>query len=122
MFDDLDSRPQPTHTHPHREAQAEQERAWTPMPAAADATDRRPLRGDPTRLITAAAVLRAGDAERIFGTRFPGEYIMIGLARLLEALAYKMQEHVDLGHGVVSAASEIAEHALAYVPRDDAQP
>ena len=49
---------------------------------------------------------------------FPGEYVMISIARLLDALAYKVQEHVDLGYGVMSAATEIAEHVLAYVPRD----
>ena len=83
-----------------------------------DPTDRRPLQGDPVRLMAAAAVLRAADAEQIFGARFPGEYVMISIARLLDALAYKVQEHVDLGYGVMSAATEIAEHVLAYVPRD----
>jgi hypothetical protein len=81
-------------------------------------TGSRPLQGDPNRLMAAAAVLRGADAEQIFGTRFPGEYVMIGIARLLDALAYKIQEHADLGYGVVSAASEISEHVLAYVPRD----
>jgi hypothetical protein len=91
------------------------------MAAAADLTNRWPLHGDPMRLTTAAAVLRAGDAEQIFGTRFPGEYVMTSVARLLEALAHKIHQHVDLGHDVVSAATEIAEHAIAYVPRDRAQ-
>jgi hypothetical protein len=81
-------------------------------------TGSRPLQGDPDRLMAAAAVLRGADAEHIFGARFPGEYVMIGIARLLDALAYKIQAHADLGYGVVSAASEIAEHVLAYVPRD----
>ena len=46
-----------------------------------DPTNRWPLHGDPTRLVAAAAVLRAGDAEQIFGARFPGEFVMSSLAR-----------------------------------------
>ena len=88
------------------------------MTSAVDPTNRWPLHGDPTRLIAAAAVLRAGDAEQIFGTRFPGEFVMTGVARLLEVLADRIHEHVDLGHDLASAATEIAEHVLAYVPRD----
>jgi len=44
---------------------------------------------------------------------------MTGVARLLEAVAFKIREHVDLGYEVVSAATEIAEHALDHVPRDE---
>jgi len=89
------------------------------MTAAAELTNRRPLHGDPSRFMAAAAVLRAGDAEQIFGTRFPGEYVMISVARLLDAIANKIRHHADLGYEVVSAATELAEHALAYVPRDE---
>ena len=85
------------------------------MIAAANLTNRWPLQGDPTRLTAAAAVLRAGDVDRIFGTRFPGEYVLIAVARLLDSLAYKIHERVDVGHEVVSAATEIAEHVLAHV-------
>ena len=92
------------------------------MAAAKEFTNRWPLHGDPMRLSAAAAVLRAGDAEKIFGTRFPGEYVMTSIARLLEALAYKIREDVDLGYEVVSAASELAEHALVYVPGDETRP
>jgi hypothetical protein len=105
MFDDPDYR----------------QRTRSPVTSAVDPTNRWPLHGDPTRLIAAAAALRAGDAEQIFGTRYPGEYVMTNVARLLEALATKIHEHVDLGHDVVSAATELAEHALAYVPRDRAE-
>jgi hypothetical protein len=69
-------------------------------------------------MYAAAAVLRAGNAEQTFGTRFPGEYVMTGAARLLETLARKIHEHVDLGHEVVAAATDIAEHVLAYVSTD----
>ena len=88
------------------------------MTAAAEFTNRWPLHGDPSRFMAAAAVLRAGDAEQIFGTRYPGEYVMTGVARLLEAVAARIRERVDLGHEVVSAATEIAEHALDFLPRD----
>jgi hypothetical protein len=92
------------------------------MTDAADTTNRWPLRGDPTRLTAAAARLRASDAEQIFGARFPGEFVLAGVARLLEAVADDLREHVDLGQAVVSAATEVAEHVLAYVPRGGAQP
>jgi hypothetical protein len=88
------------------------------MTPTTDLTNHWPLRGDPTRLYAAAAVLRGGDAERIFGASFPGEYVMASVARLLEALAFKTREDVDLGHEVVSAATDIAEHVLAYVSTD----
>ena len=86
-----------------------------------DLRDHRPLHGDPTRLSAAAAVLRAGDAAQIFGKRFPGEFVMLGVAQLLEAVAARLQEHVDPGHAVVSAATGLAEHVLAYVPTDGRQ-
>jgi hypothetical protein len=88
------------------------------MTTPIDSTNHWPLHGDPTRLSAAAAVLRTVDAEQVFGTRFPGEYVMASVARLLETLAYKIHEHVELGHDVVSAATDIAEHVLAYVPMD----
>ena len=74
-----------------------------------------PCAATPPGSAAAAAALRAGDAEQIFGTRFPGEYVMAGVARLLDAVANKIHGRVDLGHDVVSAATEVAEHALAYV-------
>src|SRR3712207_3788478 len=121
MFDDPDYVRRPTRAHLYRAPLNGQEPAWIPMTSPDDRGNHRPLHGDPTRLIAAAAVLRAGDAEQIFGLRFPGEYVMTSVARLLEAIAHEIGERVDLGHDVVSAASEIAEHALAYVPRNGAQ-
>jgi hypothetical protein len=91
------------------------------MTTVEEFTNRWPLQGDPLRFTAAAAALRASDAEQIFGTKFPGEYVMSSVARLLEALAYKMREHVDLGYEVVSAATELAEHALAYLPKDESR-
>ena len=57
------------------------------MTTPTELTNHWPLHGDPTRMYAAAAVLRAGNAEQIFGTRFPGEYVMAGVARLLETVA-----------------------------------
>ena len=119
MFDDPDYRPRPARVRSHRAAPAGQDRVRAPMTAAPEFTNRWPLHGDPLRFTAAAAVLRAGDAEQIFGTRFPGEYVMISVARLLDALANKIRQHADLGYEVVSAATELAEHALTYVPRDE---
>jgi hypothetical protein len=108
VFDDPDYRPRSARAVPGGGGPD-----WTEL------TNRRPLHGDPLRFTAAAAVLRAGDPEQVFGTRFPGEYVMTSVARLLEALAHKIREHADLGYEVVTAASELAEHALAYVPRDE---
>jgi len=92
------------------------------MTDATDRTHRRPLHGDPTRLAAAAALLRSSDAEQVFGTRFPGEFVLVGIARLLDAVARDLREHVEVGPAVVSAATEVAEHVLAYVPKGGAQP
>ena len=119
MFDDPDYRPRAARVRPHSAAPAGRDRVRAPMTTAAEFTNRWPLHGDPLRFMAAAAALRAGDAERIFGTRYPGEYVLTGVARLLEAVAAKIREHVDLGHEVVSAATEIAEHALDFLPRDE---
>jgi hypothetical protein len=82
-----------------------------------DFTNRWAIRGDPARLMEAAEALRATRAEQIFGARFPGEYVMSGIARLLDSLAREMRDNDTLSHDVVSAAAEISEHVLAYIPK-----
>lgn len=82
----------------------------------ADSTGRWALRGDPALLTEAATALRVARAEQIFGDRFPGEYVMSGIARLLEAIAREMRDKDSLSHGVVSAASDISAHVLRYLP------
>ena len=74
------------------------------------------IHGDPARLTEAATALRGAPAEQIFGARFPGEYVMAGIARLLDSLAREMRDNDTLGHDVVSAANELAGHVLAYLP------
>ena len=83
-----------------------------------DLPNRRTLAGDPDRLSAAAAVLRRADAQQVFVSRFPGEFVMSGVARLLDAVARGVREGVPLGHDVVAAATDIAEHVLAYVQPD----
>lgn len=82
-----------------------------------DLTNRWAIRGDPGRLTEAAAALRGARAEQIFGARFPGEYVMSGIARLLDSLAREMRDNDTLGHDVVSAATELSEHVIAYLPQ-----
>jgi hypothetical protein len=81
-----------------------------------DFTDRWAIRGDPARLTEAAAALRGARAEQIFGARFPGEYIMSGIARLLDSIAREMRDNGTLSHNVVSAATDISGHVLTYLP------
>ncbi len=81
-----------------------------------DRTNRWAIRGDPARLTEAAAALRGARAEEIFGARFPGEYVMSGIARLLDSLAREMRENGTLGHDVVSAATEMSGHILTFLP------
>jgi hypothetical protein len=47
---------------------------------------------------------------------------MVGLARLLDVLAREVRDNPDLGHDVVSAVTDLAEHVLAYVPGGAAWP
>ena len=77
--------------------------------------DRWAIHGQPARLTEAAAALRSARAEKIFGTRYPGEYVLLAVARLLDSLAREMRGKNALGHEVVSAAAELSEHAIAYV-------
>jgi hypothetical protein len=86
-----------------------------------DRTNQWAIRGDPDRLTEAAAVLRSARAEQIFGDRFPGEYVMSGIARLLDSLAREMRDNGMLGHDVVSAATEVSGHILAHLPRTGKQ-
>jgi hypothetical protein len=79
------------------------------------------IAGNPDRLTAAAAVLRRAKARQVFASQFPGEYVMSGVARLLDALACAMRDQTRLGHEVVSSATEIAEHVLAYVPEERAK-
>jgi hypothetical protein len=73
------------------------------------------IHGDPARLTEAAAALRGARPEEVFGARYPGEFVMSAVARLLDSIAREMREQDGLGHDVVSAAAELSEHVLTYV-------
>ncbi|GAA1271293.1 hypothetical protein GCM10009609_38010 [Pseudonocardia aurantiaca] len=82
-----------------------------------DLRNRWAIHGDPARLTEAAAALRSARAEQIFGASFPGEYVMSGIARLLDSIAREMHDNDTLSHDVVRAATEMSGHVLAYLPR-----
>jgi hypothetical protein len=88
---------------------------------ADDLANRWAIRGDPARLTEAAAALRGARAEEIFGAPFPGEYVMSGIARLLDSIAREIRDNGTLGHDVVSAANEMSGHILAYLPKTGKQ-
>jgi hypothetical protein len=76
------------------------------------------IRGEPALLVEAAARLRGSPAGRRDAAPLPGEFVMFGVARLLDTLAVAMEGERDLPHDVVSAAEELAHHVLTYiVPR-----
>jgi hypothetical protein len=86
-----------------------------------DLTNRWTIHGDPARLTEAAAALRGARAEQIFGSRLPGEYVLSGVARLLDSIAREMRTNNTLGHDVVSAATEMSEHVLDHLPELERQ-
>jgi hypothetical protein len=86
-----------------------------------DLTNCWPIHGDPALLAEAAAALRSARVEQIFAARFPGEYVLPGIARLLDSLAREMRDNGALGHDVVSAAIEASRHILAYLPKTELQ-
>ena len=47
------------------------------------------------------------------------QYIMPGIARLLDCLAYEMRHNGTLGHDVVSAATEVSGHIIAFLAGDE---
>jgi hypothetical protein len=84
---------------------------------ADDLRSRWTIRGDPDLLTEAATALRSARAEQVFGARFPGEYVMSGIARLLESLADEMRiDNSALTREVVSAATDMSGHVLRYLP------
>jgi hypothetical protein len=76
------------------------------------------LHGDPDLLVQAAERLRHGIELGVYRSRPPGEYAMFGVARMLDAIAYSMRMDGALQRTVVSSATEVAHHVLAYVHPD----
>jgi hypothetical protein len=75
----------------------------------------RTIRGEPELLVAAAAELRGAPAGRLDGAPLPGEFVMFGVARLLDALAAAMRGERGLPHDVVSAGEDLARHVLTYL-------
>jgi hypothetical protein len=75
----------------------------------------RTIRGEPKLLTSAAASLRSSPVGRRDGAPLPGAFVMLGIARLLDALAGAMRGPHGLPPEVVSAAEDLAQHALTYL-------
>ena len=84
-------------------------------PPANDGTSSWGLHGDPALLVEAARRLRLGIEKGVYRSQPPGEYAMFGIARLLDAIAFSMRVDGGAHAGVVSAATEVAQHVLKYV-------
>lgn len=66
-------------------------------------------------LAEAARVLRWGIELRVGDPHPLSEYHMLGLARLLDALAFSLQTGDEVHHVVVSRAVEMARHVTTYL-------
>jgi hypothetical protein len=73
------------------------------------------LHGEQARLVEAARILRCGIKLELFRSNPFGEYVMFGVARLLDALAHSLRSGDDVHHTVVSGAMEIADHVTTYL-------
>jgi hypothetical protein len=73
------------------------------------------LHGEQARLVEAASILRCGIELELYRSNPLGEYVMFGVARLLDALAHSLRSGDDVHHTVVSAAMEIADHVTTYL-------
>jgi hypothetical protein len=73
------------------------------------------LHGEQARLVEAARTLRSGAALEVCRSYPLDEYVMFGVARLLDAIAHSLRVGDDVHHTVVSGAMEIADHVLTYV-------
>jgi hypothetical protein len=72
------------------------------------------LHGEQARLVEAARTLRCGAAPEAGRSRPLDEYVMFGVARLLDAIAYSLRVGDDVHDTVVSGAMEIADHVMTY--------
>jgi hypothetical protein len=91
------------------------------MTATDDLTNRWPLHGDPPRSAPPPQCSAPTMLARSSVLGSQGEYVMTAVARMLDAVAKKIHEQVDVGYEVVSTATEIAEHVLACVRTGGAQ-
>jgi hypothetical protein len=84
-------------------------------PLTTDATSSWDIHGDPALLVEAARTLRRGVEMSAYRSRPPGEYAMLSLARLLDAIAFSI--HIDgvVHHNGASGATEAEHHVLRYL-------
>jgi hypothetical protein len=73
------------------------------------------VHGDPDQMVEAARILRYGLELDVFRSHAPGEYALLGLARLLDAVAFSLHRGNEVHHTVVSGAMEIARHVTTYL-------
>lgn len=71
--------------------------------------------GDPALLVEAAHRVRLGIETGVYHSHSPGEHVMFGLARLLEAIAMDMRSEGAVHGAVVTGATEIA-HLVVDIP------
>jgi hypothetical protein len=71
--------------------------------------------GDQRLLVESARVLRCGITAGVDLTQPHGEYVMLGLSRLLDAIAFSMRTGDGVDPAVISGAMEIARHVTTYL-------
>lgn len=80
-----------------------------------DATSSWGLHGDPALLVEAARRLRCAVETSVYLPHPPCGYAMLGLARLLDAIAFSITADGAVHHTVVSGATEVGHHVLRYL-------
>jgi hypothetical protein len=81
-----------------------------------DATSSWGTPGDPALLVEAARRLRHGVEMGVYRSHPPGGYAMLGLAQLLDTIAFSIYiDHGAVHHTVVSGATEVTQHVLRYL-------
>ena len=83
-----------------------------PDQSSTGATSSWGIHGDPALLVEAARGLRCGVEMSVYRSHPPGEFAMLGLARLLDAIAFSICIDGVVHHTVVSGATEVGHHVL----------
>ena len=78
--------------------------------------------GDPDVLRDAATRLQDGVAQGYYRGHPPGEFAMLAISRLLEAVSAALVRQASLPTDVIGRASDVARHVLTYLdsPQSDA--
>jgi hypothetical protein len=86
-----------------------------PDQSSTDATSSWGIHGDPALLVEAARGLRRGVEMSVYRSHRPGEFAVLGLARLLDAVAFSVCIDGVVHHAVVSGVTEVGHHVLRYL-------